>query len=201
MAINDIWQIRAVGSYLGKTINNIFWYRQISPGGINDAYDAAYGLYYQKLSPAIRLMQHITFTWERVIATNWTTGTQQDEYAIVGGLAGAIADGEGSPSFVSWSFRYQKTSPIYSSGGKRFAGVPEVLVNGNTSLIPVGDLNGIRSALATGLVQGGYAAAPCVLVTAVAGIPQNTAMADPPYITWDVNNVIFNGVSTQRTRK
>lgn len=199
-ALGDLWQIVANGTLLGQNIVNVFYYEQTVAGSALNAVDAAAGLYLQKLGPAIRPLQHSDFIWTEIVATNWTTGLEQAVYPVAAGN-GLYVTGDCMPSFTAWGFRYQKTAPIYSSGSKRFAGVPEELQDGNTHVVPVGDVASAIAALQTGLINGSFVGKPVVLVTRLAGVAQNTALANPPYTTWDVTTVSFRGATTQRSRK
>lgn len=199
-SLGDLWQIRAIGSLFGQPCENVFWYQQTSTGTTSDAFYAAQGMYTQKLGASIRNVQHSEFTWTEMVATNWTTGLEQDNYVPIGGT-GLYTTGDCMPSWVAWKFTYQKNSPLYSSGAKRFAGVPEELVDGNTTSIGSPAIADMESSLQTGLVNASWTAKPVVLVTQLNKVKLNTAMASPPYVTWDVNNVNFDGVTSQKTRK
>lgn len=198
--VGDLWQIRTVGQLYGQEINNIFWFKQLSTGGVNDASEAAEGLFFNKLSPALLPILHVDFAFTAVVATNWTTGLEQDVHILTAGNVGLITAGDCMPSMIAWTFKYQKSQPLYSSGGKRFAGVPETKVDGNTVLVVGDEFLDVQDSLQTGLVFGGFVARPVVLVTQLNGVPKPTAMGAGGFVTWDVNTVIFNGVSTQRSR-
>lgn len=198
-ASGDIWQVRAEGLYLGQVTNNVFWYRQTTTGNVNDAQRFAEGFNFNKIGNFLGAQVN-TFAWTSVTATNWTTGLEQFIHTMVGRV-GSVSTSQGMPSFMAWGFRYNRTNPIYSSGSKRFAGVPESYVDGNTNFLPVEVGTAIEEALRTALTFDGSSAAPVVLVTQLNKQPLPSKMAQGPFTTWDVVTATFTGTTTQRTRK
>lgn len=201
MALGDLWQIRAVGTLLGQEINNIFWYIQTTSGGTGQAADAAAGMWLQKISPAVKAVQHQDFVWTTMVATNWSTGLEQAEYPVTSGGAGTVTVGDCMPSFNAWGFTYRKSVPLYSSGGKRIAGVPEAWNSGNSFVGDAGLMDEVVDSLGNGLINGSFVGKPVVLVTQLGGVPYPTGMGVGGFTTWDIDVVIFRGCTTQRSRK
>lgn len=198
MATGDLWQVRVKGTYISVPVNNIYWYEETGNTTINTASRIA-EYFDGTILTGIAAIQHAQMVYSNIIVTNWTTGEEQvDRPTTVVGHATLLSDP--MPSYVTFSYKFPKSVPKYSSGGKRLAGVSEIYVNGNTETISAQDLIDVRTALMASINYQGVFARPVVLVRQIDGVPQNTEMGDAPFITWAITDAIFRGVSTQRTR-
>lgn len=198
MATNDIWQVVLSGNYMSVPITNVFWYEETgntTPGAAEKAALA----FSSAVAAPIATMLHELLVFTDIVATNWSSGL--DQKAIDVNIVGnASLQSDPMPSFVTFSWKLPKPAPLYSAGGKRFAGVSEIYVDGNIENIPSQELIDTRAALIAPLNNQGFFARPVVLVTQLNKQPLNTKMGQPPFTTWAVTDAQFRGVSSQRSR-
>lgn len=198
MATGDIWQVRLVGTYLSVPTNNIFYFEETGNSTVNTASRIADDFRDNTL-PLLVTMLHSDVLFTHIIVTNWTTGLEQVDRSInVQGSPSLLSDP--MPSFVTFSWKFPKSIPLYSSGGKRFAGVSEIYVNGNAESIPSQEVIDFRVGLLRSINYQGVFARPVVLVTSLNKQPVPHGMGDAPFTFWAITDCVFRGVSTQRSR-
>lgn len=198
MSVGDLYQVTTSADFLGQVCDNVYWYTQVAGSASNSAELLAEALL-GGVTQVVRGAQHQDYNVSRIRSVNWTNPI--DFYADDGIVQpGLVTVGEPAPSFVQFSFTLVQPYPGVKSGSKRFAGVPEFYMNGNTEGIPSLIAIGIENALSQVLVNGGLSFKPVVLRRVIGGVPQNSEMGNPPFQTWDVLNVNYRGISSQRSR-
>lgn len=128
LALNDIVQIKASGSYLGTTALNVFFYQVIELGIGTDLTDVL-EVFGGDVISTVQEIQHNAFVWNEYSAANLTN--ELDIASITVSDAGAIG-GEAMPPFVAINFRLTRETRLTRNGSKRFGGMAEAFVNYNT---------------------------------------------------------------------
>lgn len=195
--LGDLWQVVDRQSYLGQTILNVYYYRVTSVTGINDDGYAAFAVWFQTtvLGP-IADVQSVDLNHNLLQIRNLSNNLDLFELPI--DIDGEATGGAGSmPSYVTITYKLIRESLATRHGFKRFAGVPESQVTGNTWLTAGGSFDtAIAAALAADWVDGIVTMAEPVIVKRPISPPVGTS-----YIYSSIGAAQFSRLGTQNTRK
>lgn len=128
LAVGDIIQITDVQSYLGQEVLNVYFYRMDSFENGVTLEIVVDNFQVLALTP-IKAIQHSSLTHVTLIGKNLTNGIDITEQPV--GVAG-IAGSDPLASFYAVSIRLVRTTAVTRHGAKRYAGLTEQWVNGNT---------------------------------------------------------------------
>ena len=192
----DLLQLVDNQSYLGQQILNVYYYRVTAIAGIADGYLSLLNDYWEtNVLSAIKAIQndglsHVSREWR-----NMTNGVDlfTDGTVILG--SNAESDAAQSPSFVSAGFLLQRESLVTRNGYKRFAGLSENLISGNTWVGGTPLLTAIETALAGDLNIGIISSAEPVIVKRPIEAPVVS------YVYSSIGGASFRSIGTQNTRK
>ena len=119
MALGDLYTLRLQYTFLGKAMENTFFYEQ-TLGALGASFLAS--SFEAQLVPEIALIQSSSVTYERIVVVNLDdTGDFHTEAVVQGG---SIA-GEALPPYAAWGYTRFSTDRRIRSGGLRFGGVAE----------------------------------------------------------------------------
>lgn len=197
MAIGDIWELTLRGTYQGQEILNVFGYVEtVALGGDVAGADVAKWLW-DTIGTDLLAMTVDGVEYGQVDALQVTGGVAIGSYTIASGSGDRTV--EGLPSFATFSFRYNRASQASRHGYKRFAGVSEDWVSGNTNSFPSVQTNALIAALESDIFDSSSVLdgrlEPCIISRVVNGQERPVPLAFP------VSSIVFIGVTTQNTRK
>jgi len=128
MAITDTYKAVVHATYLGKNVQNRFYYQQtagptVLGGGLNSAMR-------DDLVPIMASLQVDDLVYDRIEIINLDNPA---DFGIFTGISGITGTQLGSPmpSFVSWTFKLNRSTRNIRNGRKALAGVDESLTGGN----------------------------------------------------------------------
>lgn len=192
----DLIQMVDNQTYLGQQILNVYYYRITSPTGLADGYLADLNTYWEtNVLPKITQIQndeldHLSREWR-----NMTNGVDLFTDSTVVPGQNAVGTTKLVPSFVSAGFLLQRESLVTRNGYKRFAGLNEDDISGNTWVGPSIYMTNLESALAGDLNIGLFSVAEPVIVKR----PIQAPVAS--YVYSSIGSASFRGIGTQNTRK
>lgn len=194
----DLIRITDFQSYLGQQVLNVFYYRIVPVGGIADSgYLEMLEWFADDVITPVSMFQSDYLRHTNVTLENLTNGV--DIRDLTTDIYGDIttADTTVTPSYVSLGFIMQRESRVTRNGYKRFAGVPEISVSGNTYVNPGGTvIADIEEALAKDWVEG--------IVTVAEPIIVKRPVSTPPVASYQyasIGSARLVGLGTQNTRK
>lgn len=194
--LGDLIQCVDNQSYLGQQILNVYYYRvtSVTPleGGylsfMNDSWEGGV-LNNVKIIQTPELL-HLSREWR-----NLTNGTDLFvDGSVVPGVDPA-STASLTPSFTSLGFLLQRESLVTRNGYKRYGGISEGNISGNTYVGGMGTIHDIEVGLAADLTAGIVTIAEPVIVKRPIAVPVTT------YLYSSIGSAIFRGVGTQNTRK
>lgn len=198
MAIGDIWEFTLRGTYLSQEVLNVFHYRETTAIGNDVAPEDMAAWLWDNLHDDLTGLLSTSLTFNAIDVFQVTGGTGIGTFVITDGQGQAGLDP--MPSSVAFGFRYNRASSSSRHGYKRFAGVGEGEVNGNTLVgTYTAQVNALASALemdlfdSTSTLDGRLE--PIILSRVVNG------QVRPVPIAFPISSIVFAGISTQNTRK
>lgn len=196
-SLGDLLQYTFKGRLFGQQCLNVFYYRVVSVTGfLNDGYTAVADVITDTIIENVRVIQSVDYAWEGYEYRNLTNGIDFGSRTFdAPGLQGNSVTAS-LPSYVSWTFRLLRESLTTRNGYKRFAGVGEGDVSGNTSLLTAAAINNVTAALAADIYLNLALVAEPVIVKRP--IP-NPALVG--YVYSSVGGADFRGIGSQNTRK
>jgi len=195
-AVGDLLQLIDNQNYLGQQVLNVYYYRVAPITGLADPYlEDLNEIWEAEVLPTILAIQtdyilHNSREWRNI--TN-NTDLFVDSTVIPGGIP--IAVGLTTPSFTSAGFMLQRESLTTRNGYKRFAGLSDENIQGNTLIGLATETAAIEDALAQDLVGGVVTLAEPVIVKRPLTIPA------VDYEFSRIGSASFRGLGTQNTRK
>lgn len=192
----DLIQLVDNQSYLGQQVLNVYYYRIVVITGLDDPYlNDLNTAWATVVLPTILAMQadellHVSREWR-----NMSNGVDifTDTEVIPGD--NGVPVGDLLPSYVSAGFMLQRDSLVTRNGYKRFAGLFETLVEGNTFLFEPENIEAVEEALAAVLNIGLIPVAAPVIVKR----PIEAPVEDYEYS--GVQSATFRSLGTQNSRK
>lgn len=129
MAVGDLYKGRIRYDFLGRLLENRFFYRQTAGTGAAQSFALALEL---DVIPDMRDIQSDSVTHVDIIVTNLDDPT--DFFTELTGGAGNRT-GDASPPFTSWGFTYFSTNTLLRSGGKRVGGTSELDIDNGVATV------------------------------------------------------------------
>jgi hypothetical protein len=196
-AFGDLIQIVANQLYLDQRVMNVYYYRVTNALGLADGYLPLFNTAFQAqvLTP-VRAVQASLLNYTSLVYRNVSNGVDILEQPV--SLAGTVATtaAQAMPSFVSMSWLLRRESLLTRNGFKRFAGINDGTVDGNTTTISSTILNAVSAGLAADLMAGIAVLGEPVIVRHPITIPAGTG-----YVYASIGSAEFREVTTQNTRK
>jgi len=192
MAVGNNYEIKTKFSYLGVPCLNRYYYRQISVTETPDLDDIK-NAWLLSVWPKIQAVTVAENVLAEIELLNLDNPVEFETY-VIGGAQGDLL-GSPMPSYVTWTFKLNRSTRDFRPGRKAFQGVQESSTDGNdpvASVIP--DLADLGDAIAANLVTpvAGATLRPKLLRVAAGSV----VIADA-----NVTSAIFSGLSTQSSRK
>jgi hypothetical protein len=198
LVVNDILQVDARVTHLGREAHNVFHYKLISmDAGLGYADIANHFADWYSL--AVAPITIASAVLDLVTITNLTNGLDIHEQTV--SEAGLIT-GDNAPSFVAWGFRLIRGSRLTRHGSKRFVGVSEDSTLGNEPQATIVDeLNTCASKLHEGILVSGT-----TIDVTLQPVIVGRDLVDDSYVLnpTKINTVIgaeFTALTTQNSRK
>jgi len=194
--LGDLIQLVDNQSYLGQQVLNVYYYRVTATLGLADPYLADLDSYWEDnvLDPIIQVqvdaLAHNSREWRNV-----SNGTDLFVNSTVVNGANDVTDATLLPSYVSLGFLLQRESLATRNGYKRFAGLQDTFVEGNTWTGSPTSIINIETALAGDLNIGLLSVAEPVIVKRPISVPVTS------YVYSSIGSCSFRGLGTQNTRK
>jgi len=194
--LGDLLQLIDNQMYLGQQILNVYYYRVTSVTGLSGTYLSDLNELWLPLvldkvcNVQLTSLAHVSREW-RNLSNNLDLFV--DSEVITGDVP--MTAGLETPSYVSLGFMLQRESLVTRNGYKRFAGLPDDAISGNTWTGSAGDIEDIEEALASDLVGG--------LVTLAEPVIVKRPIVPPveEYVYSSIGSAQFRGLGTQNTRK
>jgi len=195
--LGDLIQIIDEQSYLGEKVLNIYYYRIITIAGLGSDYLELVADWFEDNVIAAVVQEQIGQLSHDLISTrNLSNGIDFYEKPIdtVGTLT-ADANGQ-APSYVSLGFKLIRESLVTRNGYKRFSGLADARIQGNTYFGDEEDIAAIEDALAADIVIGAVSVAEPVIV--------KRPLAAAPIASYEYSSIGSSqmvGLGSQNTRK
>lgn len=197
VALGDLLQIVSEQTYLGQQILNVYYYRWFSaPSVDNTVYPALIDDFQARVIGDVRQLQGELLVHTSLTIKNLSNNVDFYEKPI--SLTGMRTQSMATalPSYVSVGFKLIRDSLVTRNGFKRFGGLSDGEVNGNTWVGAGTDITNVEDALAE-LLQIG------LVEVAAPIIPKRPIL--PPvgslYLYSSVASAQYSLVGTQNTRK
>jgi len=182
--------------YLGQQVLNVYYYRVNGVTPLADPYLEAMSNWFETtVLPAVIAIQsdalsHVSREWR-----NLTNGA--DLYTNTSVVPGGIStpSAGNSPSYVSAGFILRRESLVTRNGYKRFAGIPESQIMGNTWVQSPTEIAALEEALASDIFVSLVTIAEPVIVKRPIVVPVTE------YDYASIGSAQFRGLGTQNTRK
>lgn len=130
--VGDVLQLNLVSTYLGQTLNNIFHFQITQVGSVVNASTALGTGFGDNVLDDIRAItsDQITYNHADIVNIRDVSDFAQDDYSVTGSLTGGTT--LDLPSYIGLGFRYNRVGPGQRHGYKRFGGLIESQVSGNS---------------------------------------------------------------------
>jgi len=183
--------------YLDEEVLNIYFYRYapVAPA-TNDVYDVLADFFENNLIPAVAATQADLLTHTNINIVNLSNGIDflDRPITIRGDLA--TTSSEALPSYVSIGYMLIRESLVTRNGYKRFAGLPEYVVQGNEYSISSTLTDAIEDQLSTDVFSGLTVIYEPVIVKHPIGSPPVAS-----YQYSSIGDAQLRKLGTQNTRK
>lgn len=195
--LGDLLQITDFQTYLGQQVLNVYYYRVVSVTGFtNDGYIPLLEEFRDNVILAVVPLQSARLMHEYVEVRNLSNGVDVFTLEIDQPGTNAAASTADLPSYVSYSFKLVRESLATRHGFKRFAGVPDTMIDGNVYTSSTALTEAVEDALAADIVIGIATIAEPVIVKRP--IPASPIAS---YVYSSIGSAIFSLIGTQNTRK
>ena len=193
MAVGDVYQIKDKQLVFSQEALNVYYYQALDDG--LDAESVATAFSNQIVSQVILIQTStVSHIGIEVINLNDPLDFFEETFSIP--TPGTIPS-DPMPSYVSWTFKFNRSSRIIRNGRKAIAGVAESATSGNnptaTALV---ELEDTADAMGADLVVGTLGSCQPVIY----GLPTPPPSSLPLRVV-PVASVAFSHLSTQNTRK
>lgn len=194
--LGDLIQLVDNQSYLGQQVLNVYYYRVTASLGLADPYlNLLNDAWSDTVLTPVKAVQsaaleHVSREWR-----NLTNGVDLFTDAEVIPGAGSATPTSLMPSYVSIGFLMQRESLATRNGYKRFAGMNEANISGNTWVGGAGFLTDIAAGLASDLFITLASVAEPVIVKRPITTPVTS------YVYSSVGGASFRSIGTQNSRK
>lgn len=195
--LGDFLQITVLGRIFSQDVLNVYYYRVVSVTGFtNEGYETILDEFEETVITPVLAATSADYDVQEITVRNVTNGLDFLVHTFaVGALEGTSAS-PALPSYVNYTFRLQRESLVTRNGYKRFTGVPEDLVTGNTFVGSSALTTAIENGLKADLVSGVATLAEPVIMKR----PLPTLVpSSHPYAS--IGGCDFRGIGSQNTRK
>lgn len=194
MALNDIYLLQDTYNVLGQLCTNRYWYRQESTAGSASDLATAFAIDVRN-SHIVPIVGESVY-WTRIYVVNYRLPS--DFFEQVDTEPNGAATGAVLPPNYCAAFTLQRNEPGQRNGAKRYSGIVEEAVDGVGIATAWGGAYGnLAGALGDPVTQTGTYRM-VVVRTVGDDAPQ---LGTLPTVSYSVDTVLFNGWSSQRTRK
>lgn len=195
-ALGDLIQVIDNQTYLGQQVLNVYYYRVVAPTGLFDGYLNDFNSWFtaavidKVVDLQVDELSHVSREWR-----NMTNGVDLlTDGSVINGSQ-SVSPAALMPSYVSLGFLLQRESLTTRNGYKRFAGIGDATIEGNTVPLPNASITAVEAALAADIMVGLAAVAEPIIVKR----PIQAPVAS--YLYSSIGSATFRGVGTQNTRK
>lgn len=197
IVLGDLLRIIDKQEYLGQECLNVYFYRSTSVAPMdNSTYDVILDWFEDNIIQNVRNVQADDLVHTGLQIINMTNGIDfVDRPESVAGSQ-TVAGSALLPSYVSVGFKLIRESLVTRNGYKRFAGLFDDQVTGNTFNGDPGQIADIETALAADIVEG--------LATICEPVIVRHPIGSPPVASYTYSSIgaaQLVGVGTQNTRK
>jgi hypothetical protein len=187
-ALSQVVSIVDKQTYLGQNVFNVYWYLMTSLANANAS--ALSATFKTTVQEPLVLIQNNTLIHQSNLVTNWTDPAVFGEFATVFG--GARVSTDVCASWIACGMRLNRASRDMRNGQKRYSGLNEADLTGNTLSAPFLALaTTFAPALLQSLVIGAQTWTPVI-------IRHNPTLADPaidPLVTATWRYALLSGIS------
>lgn len=195
--LGDLIQITDFQTYLGQAVLNVYYYRIVAALGITDAgYTAMLEWFEENVVTPVSEIQSEFLLHDTLELRNLSNGL--DIATLITGVNGTGTSADSAlPSYVTVSYKLVRESLATRNGAKRFGGIVEEHVEGNTWELAGSSFDlAIAEALAMDYEAGLALVAEPIIVKRPIDVPVGTT-----YTYSSIGSAIFTRLGTQNTRK
>lgn len=192
--IGDLIRVTDFQTYLGETCLNVYYYRIIedTPLGADYLEELAEGFLDNVLEPVTAIQGPTCIHTQR----EWRNLSNGVDFFVDSEAIPGEFDGDNAiNSFTSLGFMLIRSDLLTRNGYKRFTGLSENQVSGNSYVGDAGLTNAIADGLANALIFSLTDVAIPVIVKRPIATPAGS------YVYSAVSSATFRGIGTQNTRK
>lgn len=125
MAVDDIYRVKIFQTYgtSGPEVLNVYYYKQLTPGSVDEGAEHLAGEWESALGPTIRAIQTTLIKWTSIEVENIIPSSDfftQPYITTTGDI-----DADTLPPSNCWSFRLNRSTSASRNGQKRICGVAE----------------------------------------------------------------------------
>lgn len=131
MAVGNQYRLITYGYTSGEECLNVFHYRHSTSTGSNPNLQGIITSFVNSVLEQINDVLSASFSWDKVIIQNLSNVSEYLDLNLSPNINGQIAE-DPMPSFVNVTYKAVRPYPPLRHGYKRFAGVPEGQVAGNS---------------------------------------------------------------------
>lgn len=157
----DIIRITMKGTYLTQQVVNVYFFLIDSITAPDVSLFDVLDDFVTDFDDSVMGTLSSELTYSSVIVDNLTDGVSFDEYSF--SIAG-VQPGEPLASFYALGVKLSRSTKATRNGAKRYAGLPENLVDGNQHSVAAGDITDIQSFLGTPRTYADYDGAGSTIV-------------------------------------
>lgn len=193
---NDIIRITDRQTLLGQVVLNVYFYQLQDTGTFGDGYldDIAAHFVEAVITPVTALQINVLEHTE-LFLENLTNGLDILTYDTDFPIEGSVSGEDVMPPFVSYGFQLIRESRATRNGYKRFAGVPENMVDSGVYVGSPTLISDVETGLAADIVSGLATLCHPVIVRHPIDVP----LISPVFS--NVGASLFRGIGSQNTRK
>jgi hypothetical protein len=201
MALADFWQVKVWMEY-GGALDVLNAYYVNAVGAMSEPDELAERLVPMLVTP-FRGIQHSSLAYRQIDVVNLASTFVTGSFSLVGTFG--TGAGQPLPRFLAWGFRFNRQAAGIRHGYKRICGVDENMISGsvvdsvvlntiNTTIIP---------ALRDGTVEGDklHVIKRIKYTTPEGNEAWRLPTSDGELDSYEVSSVVFQGLTTQNTRK
>lgn len=195
--LGDLIQVIDNQTYLGQNLLNAYYYRVTSLTGLaGDYLEVLADWFEEDIMTVIRSFQSNTLVHTTLSLRNLSNNL--DFYEVNVNATGSENPGAGAeaPSFVTVGFQLIRETLATRNGYKRYSGLIEQRLSGNTYAFSSGVQANVENALAADIVLGLVTVAEPVIYRRSGPAPVGTS-----YTYASIGDAVYRGVGTQNTRK
>lgn len=192
-AVGDIYQLVAKCTYLEQECVNVYHYQLLEHGAGVGGSDDLNQDWSDQILPAVAAVQVDSVNWFELYTVNLNDPADFHLFALdYDGLIAATAD-KLLPAFVAFGFRYIRSNWESRDGSKRYVGVSQDVVTGNTYVGDTEDMDNIAAQSLENRMSNGWVFKPVIARRPI-------AYGENP-VVYGISDIQFKGITTQNSRK